>query len=525
VTLAASAPAPALVRVADRLAGLAGLRRHAAAFALGAAGTLALPPVQAAPLLWLVLPALMWLLDGARTRRGAFAVGWWFGFGHFLAGLYWIAGALFVDIASFWWALPLAAAGLPVVLAAFVGAATLAVHASGLAGLARVIVFAVAWTGGEWLRGHLFTGFPWNLVGYAWVGWTPVAQAAAVVGSYGLGTLTVLAAAAPWLLGRPGTRPRVGPAAAAGGVALVAAVAAWGALRVPAGPAPATDAHVRIVQPNTPITLAVGRDEAARAFLRVLELQSAGSAPPRTVVVWPETAVPFAVDRDPAVLQAIGRATPREGATLAAAPRVSVDPATGDRRVHNSILAIGPDGRVMAAFDKFHLVPFGEYIPFRSLFPGVAAIAAGPSEFAPGPGPVTWELPGIPAVSPLVCYEIVFPGAVADRGAPPAWIANATNDAWYWRTAGPHQHFATARMRAVEEGVPVVRAALTGVSGVIDPYGRVVASLGLGEAGTVDAALPAPAPGRTPYGRFGDLALVVVLLSLLASVPFARLRC
>jgi len=525
VTAAAAAgrsSAPA--RVADGLAALSGLRRHAAAFALGAVGTLALPPLQAAPLLWLVLPALLWLLDGARTRRAAFAVGWWFGFGHFLAGLYWIAGALFVDIAAFWWALPLAAGGLPVALAAFVGAATLAVHASGLPGLSRVVVFAVAWTGAEWLRGHLFTGFPWNLVGYAWVGWTPVAQAAAVVGTYGLGTLTALAAAAPYLLGRPGPRPRTAPVAVAGGIALFLAVAAWGALRVPAGPAPETGTHVRIVQPDLPHTLAVSRADAARAFATVLALQASGTVPPRTVVVWPETAVPFAVDRDPAVLEAIGRATPPEGLTLAAAPRVSADPATGERRFHNSILAVGPDGRVLAAFDKFHLVPFGEYVPFRRFFPGIAAVAAGPSEFTPGPGPVTWDFPGIPAVSPLVCYEIVFPAAVADRAARPAWIANATNDAWYWRTAGPHQHFAIARMRAVEEGVPVVRAALTGVSGVVDPYGRVVASLGLDRAGTVDAPLPAAAP-PTPYARFGDLALVVVLLSLLASVPFTRLRC
>ena len=515
-------PAPVAFPVAARLAALVGWRRHAAAAGFGVLATLALPPAQAAPLLWIAFPALLWLVDGCRSTRSAFWTGWWFGLAHHLFGLYWIAGALFVDIASFWWALPLAAGGLPVVLAVFVGAGTALLHRSGLRGSARVLAFAGLWAVGEWVRGVVFTGFPWNLIGYAWTAWLPVVQTAAWVGVHGLGLLTVLAASAPWLLGRPDVSRRIAVGATVAGIGLFVALAAAGAVRLAVNPTVPTERAVRIVQPNTGNLLSPTHDQVVDAFRRVLRLQA--DPPPGAVIVWPETAVPALIDRDPEALRLVGSVTPAGGYTVAATPRVVTD-ADGRRRIHNSVLAVDPEGRVVETYDKAHLVPFGEYVPFRWLFPGIAAVATGPDEFSPGPGPRTWRLPGVPAVGPLICYEVIFPAAVVDRADRPEWLLNATNDSWYGRTAGPHQHFAITRMRAVEEGVPVVRAALTGISGVIDPLGRVVARLGLDAEGVVDAPLPRPLDGPPLQARAGHLGLVVMLMILALCVPITRHRC
>ncbi|HZH27836.1 MAG TPA: apolipoprotein N-acyltransferase [Azospirillaceae bacterium] len=532
MTLVQDVPRPALTGIAHRLASLSGWRRCTAAAAFGAAAAFALPPGYLAPLFWVAFPALLWLLDGARTRAQAFGIGWWFAFGHFLFGLYWVAAALFVDIASFWWVLPLAVGGLPMGLALFVGAATLAVHASGLRGAARVIVFAMAWSAAEWLRGHVFTGFPWNLAGYAWVEWTPVLQAVSWIGIYGLSLLTVLAAATPYLLGRPDVPRRRAAAAAGIGLLLFAGIGAAGAARLAAADGSVVpDLNIRIIQPNINNSLARGPDAAATAFRQVARLHTEPPPPARTIVVWPETAVPFSINRDPSILRAIGELTPPDGYTFAASVRVLEGPqpagegGNAERVFRNSLFVVTPDGDAADVFDKFHLVPFGEYIPLRWLFPGVAAVAAGTSEFTPGPGPRAWHLPGVPPVSPLVCYEVVFPAAVVDRADRPAWLVNVTNDAWFGRTAGPYQHFAIARTRAVEEGVPLVRAALTGISGMVDPYGRVPVRLGLGETGVLDTPLPAALPSLTPYARYGDWSLVVLLMILASCVPFARLHC
>jgi apolipoprotein N-acyltransferase len=279
---------------------------------------------------------------------------------------------------------------------------------------------------------------------------------------------------------------------------------------------------LRLVQPDTAQTLKWVPAERARNFERLLELTASPVKPdaaPVTHVIWPETAVPFFLERDAGARQAMASVTPPGGSIITGAPRVRVEP-NGDNRFWNSLHAVDGSGAVIASFNKFHLVPFGEYMPLRGLLP-VGGIAAGATDFSSGDGPVTLQVPGLPPFSPLICYEVIFPAAVKDPANRPDWLLNVTNDAWYGKSAGPHQHFAISRVRAVEEGLPLVRSANTGISGVVDGYGRVTASLGLGERGVVDAALPAALP-ITPYGRFGDVILVVLLMSLSLFTTIAR---
>lgn len=519
------APRP-LAAVAGGLARLTGWRRFAVAVLLGGLAALALPPAGAVPVLLVAFPGVLWLLDGCRTKRGAFAVGWAFAFGHHLIGLYWISFALFTDIGRFWWALPLSAAGLPIVLAFFGGAATLAAWALGRrGGLARGVLFAVAWTVCEWLRGHLFTGFPWNAIGYGWVDVGPVLQLASVTGIYGLSLLTVLLAVLPAALSDPRESVRRVAVAAVMGAAVLAGVAGWGAWRMaenPTGFVPGV--RLRLVQAAIDQRLKWAPGERENNLIQHMDLSAQPPADglPPTHVIWPETAVPFFVDRDAQRRMALAAVTPPGGLVITGAPRAEGE-ADGSVRYFNSMVAVDGSGAARATYDKAHLVPFGEYMPLRRWLP-VGAIAGNGAEFSAGPGPRTLRLPGLPPVSPLICYEVIFPAAVADPADRPAWMLNLTNDAWYGNTAGPHQHFAIARVRAVEEGVPLVRSANTGISGVVDPVGRVTAALALGQRGIVDAALPHPLSAPTLYALYGDGVLLILLLSALGVAFVCRQR-
>jgi len=517
--------AAALAALAAGLAGLTGWRRAAAAWTLGAAATLALPPVGAVPVLLVVFPMFVWLLDGVRSRAGAFAAGWLFGFGYFLIGLYWVAVAFTVDLERFFWLLPISATALPALLALFPALAVLAYARLPVSGVGRPVAFALAWALAEWLRGHVLTGFPWNLVGYAWVDWLPVVQSVSVIGIYGLSLLTAVVAALPAaVIRRDGGWSRAGLACTAAGLALFGAIAAAGTVRLAgADTAFVPDVQLRLVQPNIRQADKWDPDQWAAHFDLHRRLSIAPGAAAVTHVIWPETAVPYRLGQDAAARRAIAAVTPPGGVALIGAPRSAApdDPV----QYWNSLFAIDARGEVLAVYDKFHLVPFGEYVPLRGWLP-LERVAPGRVDFSAGPGPRTLYLPGAPPFSPLICYEAIFPGAVtapADGdGARPAWLLNVTNDAWYGETAGPHQHFAIARTRAVEQGLPLVRVATTGISGVVDAYGRVTARLGLGERGVIDAPLPVAADGATLYARWGDSAFWLVWACLGAAILILR---
>lgn len=508
-----------LCRLAQELAALSGWRRYGLGFLLGALLAGAFPPVDLVPLIFVSFPALLWLDDGSRGPWSSALLGYVFGLGFFVAGMYWIAAALLVDIAAFWWALPFAVLGIPAVLAVCCAAALLVTKVATvrllLSPLARVFVFAVAWSAAEWVRGHALTGLPWNLTGYVWSGGFPgalaVLQSTAAVGIYGLGLLTVLAAALPALYGVSSLRPlssvrRASPALLA--AALVLVPGALGAARLRLVPPAMSGVWLRLVQPSIPQNLKWDPAAAEGNFRRLVELSGAPTPHPIAAVLWPEAAAPFLLGRDPMHRRAIGAVAPKEGYVITGTLRANPPPEPATQ-VWNSIEAVDPAGEIRARYDKAHLVPFGEYVPFRGWLP-IGKITPGSTDLSAGSGPQTIALPGIPAFSPLVCYEVIFPGAVADPDTRPAWLLNPTNDAWYGRSSGPYQHFAIARTRAVEEGLPLVRVANNGISGVVDAEGRIVARTHLNDITYADIELPGP--GRpTPYERFGDWAFIALL--------------
>ena len=521
-----------LCRLAHRLAVLSGWRRYGLAFLLGACATATLPPVDLTPLLLVAFTGLLWLDDGSTGPWASFRLGCAFGFGFFISGLYWIAAALFVDIASFWWLVPIAAAGLPAAFALYVGAAMLATNLAvrnlRLPGTARIFAFAVAWTIAEWARGHAFTGLPWNLIGYAWSGGFPGAilmlQSVAAIGIYGLSFLTVLAASLPALLGTTLLNPLspgrcLAPAIAAGLLIFVPSL--LGALRLATIPTVETGYFLRVVQPSIPQTMKWEPAAAQRNFRLLLDLSSATEKRKIAAVVWPEAATPFLLGRDAYHRREIAAVASGRGYVITGAVRTNPPPSPV-KQVWNSIEAVDGDGEIVARYDKAHLVPFGEYMPLREVLP-LQKITPGSLDYTAGPGPKTIDLPGLPPFAPLICYEVIFPGAIVDERDRPAWILNVTNDAWYGRTSGPYQHFAIARTRAVEEGLPLVRVANNGVSGIVDEVGRVVARIDLNTVGYADLPLPADTSPATLYARGGDWILLALLCLGLLPVAF-RMR-
>jgi apolipoprotein N-acyltransferase len=495
---------------------LSGWRRCLIAFAFGFAGALAFPPTNFLPVLAVSFPALIVLLRGTRGMLGAFATGWSFAFGYFLLGLYWIAASMFVDIKEFWWAVPLAVAGLPAACGMYYGIAAAVARRVGLQGAAGVLSFALIWFLADYARGHVLTGFPWNIEGYAWSDFLPMLQVASLTGVYGLTLLTLLLAVVPLLLLDGG---KVSRAVGVAVVVLTFFAVVWGGARLAAAPFAPTSMRLRIVQPN--VGQAHKWDVSKRDvnFQQLLDMTSAPTDKKPALVIWPETASTYYLEEDIDHRRAVAASLPEGSIVLTGVIRRYL---TNDGVLHygNSLIAIDRSGRIAVNYDKVHLVPFGEYIPFRSIFPGRTLVNLG-VDFTAGPGLRTLHIDGLPAFSPLVCYEAIFPGEVARRDDRPQLLINVTNDGWYGNTAGPYQHFAAAQMRAIEEGLPLVRSANTGISGVVDAYGRVVVALGLGKTGSIDTDLPS-ALSPTLFVRYGDG--VVWILFGVCAVLFGALR-
>lgn len=514
------APSP-LQSAREWVAALTPARRLAVAAALGALSALALPPFYALPVLLVAFPGLLALMDTVRTRWGAFAVGAAFGLAHHVIGLYWVSAALFVDISRFWWALPFSVLGLPLLMSVYSGLATLLYRLLHPAGWTKPLVIAATWGALEWVRGNAFTGFPWNLFGYSWVEVGPILQAASLIGVYGLTFLTVLLAALPYLFIDSRVSRRQAWTGAVLGLVLLGAGAGWGEWRLSQNDgAVVPNVRLRLVQPAIPQDMKWVAGKREQHLFDQAEMTAAPAADgkPITHAIWAETAVPFFIEEEPARRSLIAAAVPPKGVIVTGVPRTRLD-ADGQRIYTNGLVAIDERSRVVAGYDKSHLVPFGEYVPFRRFMP-FGTIDANGAEYTPGTGPVTLSLPGLPPVSPLICYEVIFPQKVTDPANRPQWLLNITNDSWYGGSAGPYQHFAIARLRAVEEGLPLVRVANTGISGTIDAYGQVRARLGLEQRGVVDTDLPVALPAATPFDRVGNLPF---LLFVLAGLAFSRI--
>jgi apolipoprotein N-acyltransferase len=500
-------------------------QKAVAAGSAGALATLAMAPWHMWPALWIAFPALYGLLVVTPGWRSAFLIGWSFGFGHFATGFAWITNAFYVDSETFAALAMPAIGGLAAGFALYIGIAAVVCvgmpNRDGSKGPSldalSVLVFAAVWTVIEWWRGWFLTGFPWNPAGSVWVGVPPVLQGASVIGVYGLSLITVAAAASVALIWRAGDMRRRVTAVALCHMPLAVA-AVLGAVRL-TGPAPpdVPDITLRLVQPNIAQADKWLPDARARHVYDQVRM-STEDADGITHVLWAETAVPFALNAAPQALNAAAQASPPGGALLTGALRVEAHE-TG-RKVFNSLFAVTRDRAVAATYDKAHLVPFGEYMPLEDMIP-IPQLARG-GGFASGPGARTIAIGGLPPFSPLICYEVVFASAVTDPGARPAWLFNLTNDAWFGDSSGPYQHLAAAQLRAVEEGLPVVRVANTGISAVIDARGTVVGRIPLLQAGILDHALPGALP-PTVFARFGHWPALILAALLILFPPVWRL--
>jgi apolipoprotein N-acyltransferase len=520
-------------RLPQRVKDLKGWRRLAAAFLFGGLAAAAMQPLLFWPVLFASLPVLVWLLDGILVVNGrsfraachAFATGWLFGFGYFFASLYWIGAAFLVDAETYAWMMPLALAALPAGMALYWAAATSLASLLWTPGLARVFLLAALLALSEWLRGRWFTGFPWNALGYAAEAFEGLSQLAAYIGIWGLTFLVLLWAGLPAALVNSG-ESRIRKTAAL--LALLSVFPLWmgGALRLREAPNDqARGPLIRIVQPNIPQSDKWRNDNAQHILDELIAMSAVGpladGSSPR-IVIWPESSVPFLIDEEPAALAAIAEALPDEGHLLMGSLRRMRPSATEPQRVYNSLFALDGQGRITAVYDKQHLVPYGEYLPLSAwLEPlGLRRLVTVPGSFDQGPGPQTLWAKGIAPFSPLICYEAIFPAEVV--AAPrPAWLLNVTNDGWFGVTSGPYQHLAQARFRAIEQGLPLIRAANTGISAVIDAHGRLLETLPLGSKGTIDASLPGPLP-PTYYARVGDLAFFLMIFAGVAAGLMAQ---
>jgi apolipoprotein N-acyltransferase len=498
--------------IGEFVRGLKGWRARVFAFAAGAFSALGFAPFEIFPLLLLGFAALVLLLDGAhdgpRPIRDAAWLGWAFGFGQFLVGLHWVAYAFMVDASAHEWQIPFVALIFPGGLALFIAAACALAAMFWKDGIARIFLFTATYSLAEWLRGHVLTGFPWNIAGYGWGASPGVMQSVAVIGVYGLTLLTILFGASLAQLFERRAQWRL-PLAL---TVLFAALFLGGEIRLlTSGNTTVRGVRLRIVQPNIAQADKYRPELIDRNWERLIALSQAPAKQRPTHIIWPEAAPPFLLTRAPEALDEIAVLTGHDRVLMTGALRV-LGPA-GQRKFYNSFYVFGHGGQLLDVYDKFHLVPFGEYLPYEDLMNriGLTKVVGIGGSFATGDGPHTLDIQGAPSIDPLICYEILFPGAVVGAKRP-GWIVNVTDDSWFGPWAGPLQHLLVARTRAIEEGLPVIRAANTGISAVIDPYGRVRAELDLDRTGALDADLPA-AIERTAYARFGDFGFWILLFA------------
>lgn len=498
------------------------------ALAAGLAAALAHPPFGLLPGL-LGYAALLWLADRAPGWKSAFLRGWLAGTGYFAVGTWWVAEAFMVDAANQGWMAPFAVAFMAGGIGLFWGGALAAYRALAPRGLPRLLVFAGVFAAFEWLRGHVLTGFPWNLVGETWRAGSAMSQTASLVGAYGLTWITLAIAASPALLVDPAER-RHGRWAVGGAAAALAGLLAFGFTALADKPGD-TALTLRLVQANVPQLAKYDQASFTGIVDRYLRGTSAPAQKTPDVVIWSEGAIPAAINEylaegswtRPAIQAAL-----KPGQVLIVGAYREAGPL-----YYNSLAVVRrtPGGlQPIGLYDKYRLVPFGEFLPLEPLMArlGIKKLVHVGDGFSVGPRPAPLAPPGLPAFQPLICYESLYPGftreGAARTGIQPRWIVNVSNDAWFGTTSGPLQHLNLAAYRAIEEGLPMVRVTPTGVSAVIDARGRITRRLDQGREGVIDLSLPKPVQGTTLFRRLGDIGFFSLLLISMLSLGFCALE-
>ncbi len=511
-----------------------GWQRRILCVLCGAASALALPPYDLTPVLLVTFPSLVWLLDGAleagpggafKRARTGFALGWLFGFGYFLAGLWWIGSAFLVEAERFAWLMPFAVLAMPVGLALFTGAGIALAALFWSDQFRRILLLAACLTLATWVRGHVLTGFPWNAFGYGISGSLTLSQGASLVGLYGLTFMVIAICCVPSVLAdaRP-LRHRLGALGVAAAALLL--LAGYGTFRLWTTETQYSALDVRIVQPSIdqmdkwrPDL----KDQIFQTYLDMTEAPLGGGARVghKRLVVWPESAVPFLLTQEPGALFRIATALGGEAELVTGAIRAEAGP-TGPG-YFNSIYVIGGDGAVQGVYDKVRLVPFGEFIPLKALLErvGITNLAGPLAGFEAGYQQRILTTSEGFSFLPMICYEAIFPGDVPGQPDGPDFLLNVTNDAWFGRTPGPYQHFSQARLRAIETGLPMIRAANTGISAIIDGRGDVLRELPVFERGVIDAQLPRRL-SKTVYGVFGDIPVLIISMVLVVIIGISQ---
>ena len=487
---------------------------------LGVLAALGLAPFHWVVFLIVAFSGLLWILDRTEGWPLAALAGWLFGLGFFVAGLYWIVESFYVDADRFGaFSIP-ALIGLSAILALFTALACACAKIFGCRGLPLLLTLSACWSAAEWLRGNVLTGFPWNLIGYAWGAHAEPLQALSIAGAYGLSLVTVVIATLPGLIfiqASPTVLRWLAPFLTVG---IVVLLWAYGANRLAnADDGDGSGIRIRVVQPNIPQEMKWNLQQREQILGRLIELTNQPGKDEVDAVVWPEAAIPYVIDEMPELRASIAEFIPSGVSLITGVVRRAPDFATRPG-YFNSMIALNQSGDITAAYDKNQLVPFGEYMPFRSYLP-FPKLTEGTVDFIPGQSRSTLIVPGLPVFEPLICYEAIFPGWRWE-GPRPEWLLNLTNDAWFGVTSGPFQHFLAARARAIEEGLPMVRAANTGISAVVDGYGRIIALLPLNNTGKIDAELPKAITDRTIYSRVGDLPLLLAVAILICLGAMGR---
>ena len=533
----------------DRALLIRGWRRVIILFLLGASSVLALPPIF---FVFSLIPAfigLVWLLDGSTPNKGekstwnfkrvlcdsAFATGWWFGVGYFAVGLYWVTFSLLVEADKFGWMVPIVIFFLSAVFAIYIGLVTLISHSLAEPGPSRVIYLIIFWVFFEWVRSWLFTGFPWNLLGTVWAFNEPMIQFSSIFGVLGLSLVTVTVASIFSFLGYANKSIRFKIISIATPIILLIVIWTGGFLRLLAVETRFVDNVVlRLVQPNIRQKDKWIPELRGKHINNLIELSQAplkmGSFDRPTHIIWPETATPFVLEDNYPALRTIASIIPQEGALLTGSPRRKVLD-NNTVKLWNSIHVVTRDAKISSTYNKSHLVPFGEYIPLRKYFDkffSFIKLTSGRVDFSRGSGQKTMIIPGVPPASPLICYEVIFSGQVTPKlsmgNVNPEWLLNVTNDAWFGASSGPYQHLAAAQLRAVEEGLPLVRVANTGISAIIDGYGRTIRESKLNDRTHIDSHLPTKTLSKTVFSEFRDVGvfLLIIILVVLSRLNVFR---
>lgn len=493
----------------------------------GAITALALPPIYLFPGLFVGLTILLLQIARKKTPAQAAWSGWWFGVGFWVIAIYWITFSILTEAQTFWWLVPFAVIGLSAILGLYTAAYAYIIHRLKLSPLRQVLALAILWTAGEMFRAYSINaltlyGFPWNLLAISWNFSDSIPQITAWIGVFGLSLITVIVAASPRLAfavdSKSGTityQPQA--------LKYVIVITLILPLLSMIGTYRLNNAVLETV-PDTTLRLVQANIKEHHRWNTVLRLQQVKkhielSKSPGyeeiTHLVWSESSTPFMIEESPHLLETIAKITPPGGAVLTGAMRREVAP-NQPEAYFSTLHVIDDNGKIASVYDKFRLVAFGEYIPHRAWIPLPTLVGGG--DFQAGPGPETISVPGAPDVSPLICYDATFPQSVVNTNKRPSWMLNITNDAWFQGqvagveiSSGPYQHLSLVRLRAIEQGLHLIRVANTGISASINPLGIVEASLPLGTEGVLDVKIKKLTKKETIYSRYGDIVMLLII--------------